>query len=123
MEFQEIINYVTDNYVTMIPSIIGALLTGILSVVVYQLKGIITIVTKIIPMAMQSAERAFPDGHGDFKEEYVLSIIENKCASKKIKFRKRLFKFMIKLYVRMSKVINNKERIYTEDEVTEEVEK
>lgn len=120
MEISEILQYVRDNIYPIISALACAFLTGILSSVAYQLKGCITVITKYIPMAMQSAERNFPNGHGDFKQDYVLNFVKNKCNAKKIKFRKKLFTFMVKLYVRMSKVINNTVHVYTEEELNEE---
>ena len=101
---------------SIIAIIIGIFVIVILSSLIYRFKNYLKIITKEIPKFMESAEKAFPDGHGEFKLDYVLQAIKNICNEKKIHFNKKFFNFVVNLIVNLSKIIN----IKSEKEVEKE---
>ena len=81
-------------------------LVSILAKIIYNLYGYITIIKKYLPKAMTEAEKNFPEGHGDFKENYVIANLTNICHKRLISPNKKLFKYLIHLFVVMSKNLN-----------------
>lgn len=103
-----IFNTLQANDNSIIAIIIGLFIIVILSSLIYRFKNYLKIITKEIPKFMESAEKAFPDGHGEFKLDYVLQAIKNICNEKKIHFNKKFFNFVVNLIVNLSKIINIK---------------
>lgn len=100
-----------EKYISEIISITGSIIIAILVKVIYNLKCYISIFTKELPKALEEAEKNFPNGHGDFKYNYVIDHLLNVCHKYAIHPNRKLFTKVINLFIELSKKLNLTKKI------------